>query len=61
MIAISDLWSATQERVVKYFIQRRNTMAEVVENNKNRWDAGAGMTALGIIGTTLIVNRQAAI
>lgn len=28
-------------------------MAEVVENNKNRWDAGAGTTALGIIGTTL--------
>ena len=28
-------------------------MAEVVENNKHRLDAGAGTTALGIIGTTL--------
>ena len=28
-------------------------MAEVVENNKHRWDAGAGTTALSIIGTTL--------
>ena len=28
-------------------------MAEVTENNKHRWDAGAGTTALGIIGTTL--------
>lgn len=30
-------------------------MAEVVEK-KHRWDAGAGTTALGIIGTTLVMR-----
>lgn len=28
-------------------------MPEIVENGHKRWDAGAGTTALGIIGTTL--------
>lgn len=28
-------------------------MPEIVENGRARWDAGAGTTALGIIGTTL--------
>lgn len=28
-------------------------MPEIVENGHARWDAGAGTTALGIIGTTL--------
>ncbi len=28
-------------------------MAEVMENGQKRWDAGAGTTALGIIGTAL--------
>lgn len=28
-------------------------MPEIVENGRARWDAGAGTTALSIIGTTL--------